>query len=100
MLLLDMNMPKSCNDCRINTDGNGRCGALNSSCMYYAGHETKPVFCPIKAEIPTGASNGDVLLALYPHEDLLIGSEKFGTYHNEFGGMKVLKEWWSAPYRG
>ena len=55
---------------------------------------------PIKVEIPKNATNGDVLLALYPHEDLLIGSEKFGTNHNEIGGMRVLKEWWNASWKG
>ncbi len=97
MVILDMEMPKSCKDCRLKYDN--QCIPLRKSCLLKICEEEKLSNCPIKAEIPTGATNGDVLLALYPHEDLLIGSEEFGTDHNEIGGMRVLKEWWNAPYR-
>ena len=103
MVLLDMEMPKSCKDCRINTDGNGRCGALNSSCMYFAGHETKPVYCPIKAEISKNATNGDVIKAMFLNTEFLINESlgEKGTVFFESDENVILYslDWWNAPYR-
>ncbi len=87
MVLLDMEMPKSCKDCRINTDGNGRCGLINSSCMYFAGHNTKPVYCPIKAEIPKNVTNGDVMMAVF--KEIQYWSDG-----------KISAKWWDAPWKG
>ncbi len=105
MIILDMEMPKSCADCRINTDGNGRCGALNTSCMYYAGHETKPVYCPIKAEIPENPTNGDVIKAMFPNAEYKDRHNVTIENRNSENGELQLtgmadKEWWNAPWKG
>lgn len=102
MIILDIDMPESCKDCRINTDGNGRCGLINSSCMYFAGHNTKPVYCPIKNEIPNDATNGDVIKALFPNtknrldENTDIMIVKWDDGISRF----YSHQWWDSPWKG
>lgn len=93
MLLLDMNMPKSCKDCRINVYG--RCGALRTSVLQEMVNEERNDNCPIKAEIPKNATNGDMMLELLKEKEDSIYPVEVGEM-----GIKVPVEWWNAPYRG
>lgn len=49
--------------------------------------------------IPEGATNGDVIKALFPEIEMWGKSEK--TLDYSLGGMihRVTKSWWNAPYR-
>ena len=53
MIILDMEKPNSCAECELRF-----CGICEQ------GYDKEP--CPIKAEIPDGITNGDVIKALFP----------------------------------
>lgn len=103
MVLLDMEMPKSCKDCRINVYG--RCGALRTSVLLEMANEERNDNCPIKAEIPKGATNGDVIKAMFPQLD--INEEWKATRHFEFKSNECIEitgiatsDWWNALWKG
>ena len=59
MIILDMEAPKSCFDCRFRTD-TGECELTGLYTSYQALTMPLSESCPIKAEIPKNATNGDV----------------------------------------
>lgn len=102
MILLDMDMPKSCFDCRFRTD-TGECELTGLYTSHKAYVMPLSCDCPIKAEIPKDATNGDVIEALFSW----IKSEK--DYENSMvailmsghkGYIHFDLEWWNAPWKG
>lgn len=102
MVLLDMEAPKNCKDCRINVYG--RCGALRTSVLQEMVNEERNDDCPIKAEIPKNATNGDVIKAMFPNAEykdrhnITIDKRNSENGELQLTGM-ADKEWWNAPYR-
>ena len=88
MLILDMEIPERCWECPMQRyavrSDNHICvitGKLAEDI------EERSAFCPIKSEIPKGATNGDVAKALFG-----IGSLKLSWKCRN-------QKWWDAPYR-
>ena len=82
-------------------------------CKYDTNKKCKKVFgdlscancsdSPIRLiEIPAGATNGDVIMSLFPKTIIIefytdyvyIRSDDIGT------SLAIKKEWWNAPYEG
>lgn len=94
MILLDIDMPKSCFDCRFRAD-TGECeltGLYASSEAY-----VMPLSydCPIKAEIPKNATNGDVIKAMFPN----VGIYEHGSTISVNNEYNFNSTWWNAPWR-
>lgn len=66
MILLDMEMPESCFDCRFRT-ATGECELTGFYTSYQALTMPLSESCPIKAEIPKSSTNGDVIKAMFPN---------------------------------
>ena len=106
MILLDMEKPKSCKDCRINVYG--RCGALRTSVLQEMVNEERNDNCPIKAEIPKNATNGDVIKAMFPN--ITARFKNTDEYTNKprtvelSVGTHILTtistDVWNAPWKG
>ena len=97
MIIVDMEMPKSCEECYLKGEMD-LCRALTE----YYNADSIPKDCPIKAEIPDNATNGDVIKAMFPNCALtcnIMGEE----FICEFNGNKKKsiadREWWNAPYK-
>jgi hypothetical protein len=98
--MLDLKMPKNCIDCNnMGLRDLLKCDLIFSGCANCGRHPN----CPIKAEIPKNATNGDVFEALFPW----IKSEK--DYENSMVAILVRghkgyihfdMEWWNAPWKG
>lgn len=104
MIILDMEIPKSCFDCRFRTD-TGMCELTG----FYTSYQplTMPLseLCPIKAEIPKDATNGDVIKAMFPQFD--VNEEWKATRHFEFKSKECIEitgiatsDWWDAKWKG
>lgn len=93
MVLLDIEIPKNCKDCRINVYG--RCGALRTSVLLEMANEERNDNCPIKAELPKDATNGDLLLSIFQEK-----SDCFYPIGTDKMGFTVDVEWWNAPWEG
>lgn len=51
---------------------------------------------PVNAiEIPDGATNGDVIMAIYPSGEY----QQTSRYNIVFDGVIYEVEWWNAPYK-
>lgn len=105
MVILDMEAPKSCFDCRFRTD-TGECELTGLYTSHKAYVMPLSYDCPIKAEIPTGASNGDVIKAMFPWAktwvenlpEMQLDVMRFDLDDSETLDCFNLK-WWNAPYR-
>ena len=100
MILVDMEMPKSCRFCH-----------LQDVCVPFQREVVTEVVsidtlnerhkdCPIKAEIPDNATNGDVIKTMFP--DLIMPlSKSSNIVHTRFGDkvQDFDKKWWNAPYK-
>ena len=86
MILLDMKMPESCSECDLRLSG-----------ICEQGFDKEP--CPIKAEIPDGATNGDVFKIMFPNNPM---SKRTGYIRVENGKhyFAISESWWNAPYEG
>lgn len=102
MVLLDMKMPISCKDCDLR-DSCDNCSVTWENVADEVDDEVIADSCPIKAEIPKNATNGDVIEALFSW----IKSEK--DYENSMvailmsghkGYIHFDLEWWNAPWKG
>lgn len=94
MVLMDMEMPKSCKDCRINVYG--RCGALRTSVLLEMANEERNDNCPIKAELPKNATNGDVIKAMFPNAGIYEHGSTISV-NNEYNFNST---WWYSPWEG
>lgn len=53
---------------------------------------------PVNAiEIPEGATNGDMIKAMFPNEEII---ESDGACVYVGAKMRFDKDWWNAPYKG
>jgi hypothetical protein len=84
MVLLDVNMPKSCVECELHNYH--FCDVTKESIENY--EEKRAEFCPIKAEIPKDATNGDVIRGLFP------------KYYQTLLNYLDCTKWWNAPWKG
>ena len=82
MIILDMKKTASCETCPLHWNEQGMmcCGVT---------HDVVRENCPIKAEIPDSATNGDVIKAMF-------GDKLFGKSE---GLMAVSCDWWNAKYK-
>jgi len=93
MILVDAKMPIRCGVCRF-----PKVEICNRSAMPDMSGKNK---CPIIAEIPNNATNGDVICALWNvsvvYENgcyrIIRGGEKWSSI------LKFSEEWWNAPYK-
>lgn len=104
MVLLDMDMPENCVECdEIGIRAILECRLIFSGCANCGRHP----HCPIKAEIPTGASNGDVLKIMFPRAktwienipEMQLDVMRFDLEDSETLDCFNL-EWWNAPWKG
>lgn len=88
MIILDMEKANSCAECELRF-----CGICEQ------GYDKEP--CPIKAEIPDGVTNGDVIKAMFPSDVKELDMSKS---HLMYDGLDYIKEfrkdWWDTPYGG
>lgn len=50
--------------------------------------------------IPDGATNGDVIKAIFPNVKTRDNSDDFITYtFDDIVGITIEKAWWNAPYK-
>lgn len=94
MILLDMEIPETCFDCRFRTD-TGECELTGLYTSHKAYVMPLSYDCPIKAEIPKDATNIDILSLLLP-EKAMISADKHGYLH--IRGVK--KEWLKESWKG
>lgn len=103
MVLLDMKMPKSCYDCRFRTD-TGECELTGLYTSYQAFTMPLSESCPIKAEIPKNATNGDVIKAMFPRNNMLVNESlgEKGTvfFESEDNVILYSLDWWNAQWKG
>ena len=61
MILVDMEMPKACNECWLYNEDMECCIVASGGIANRFGYNnsTKPEWCPIKAEIPDNVTNED-----------------------------------------
>jgi hypothetical protein len=89
MVLLDIDMPKSCSDCSLKEldvwKGKFVCKCCGSPICNLP---TRMNFCPIKVEIPKDATNGDVIRGLFP------------KYYQTLLNYLDCTKWWNAPWKG
>lgn len=101
MIILDMEMPKSCVECdEIGIRAILECRLIFSGCANCGRHPN----CPIKAEIPTGTNNGDVIKAMFPRNNMLVNESlgEKGTvfFESEDNVILYSLDWWNAPWKG
>ncbi len=103
MILLDMEMPKSCEDCNImGLRDFLECNLIFSGCANCGRHPN----CPIKAEIPKNVTNGDVIKAMlnpykiceYEYSVHIYMTEK--DFWKSDYLMNCSARWWNAPWKG
>lgn len=102
MILVDIEMPKACNECWLYNEDMECCIVASGGTANRFGYNnsTKPDWCPIKAEIPDNATNGDVIKTMFP--DLIMPlSKSSNIVHTRFGDrvQDFDKKWWNAPYK-
>jgi hypothetical protein len=65
--------------------------------------EERSAFCPIKAELPKNATNGDVIKAMFPRNNMLVneflGEKGTVFFESEDNVILYSLDWWNAPYR-
>lgn len=104
MILLDMEIPENCWGCPMQRYAVRSDKYICVITGKFAGEvEERSAFCPIKAEIPTGSTNGDVIKAMFPQFD--VNEEWKATRHFEFKSKACIEitgiatsEWWNAPW--
>lgn len=103
MILLDMEMPENCFECRFRTD-TGECALTGFYTSYQALTMPLSESCPIKAEIPKNATNGDVIKAMFPQNNMLVNESlgEKGTvfFESEDNVILYSLDWWNAPWKG
>ena len=105
MILLDMDMPENCFECRFRT-ATGECELTGLYTSYQALTMPLSESCPIKAEIPKNATNGDAIKAMFPHAktwienlpEMQLDVMRFDLEDSETLDCFNL-EWWNSPYR-
>ena len=102
MVILDMEMPKSCADCDLR-DTCDNCSVTWEDVANAVDDEVIAESCPIKAEIPKDATNGDVIKVMFPwiaqekdYKDLRVSVLPKGFEKH----MRFDMSWWNAPWKG
>ena len=102
MTIVNMEMPKSCHECPFGDVGHNNRWDVCIVDKHLLDYNTKMVDdnCPIKAEIPDNATNGDVIKAMFPNakskRNLASDILYFGRSQTM---MRYTNEWWDAPYK-
>lgn len=103
MVLLDMEAPKSCADCDL-LDACNNCSVTWEDVTNAVDDEVIAETCPIKAEIPKNATNGDVIKAMFPRNNMLVNESlgEKGTvfFESEDNVILYSLDWWNAPWKG
>ena len=93
MILVDAKMPIRCGVCRF-----PKVEICNRSAMPDMSGKNK---CPIIAEIPNNATNGEVIKALFPCMEVRLVNKGILVQYTLDGivGNTVTIDWWNSPYR-
>ena len=50
--------------------------------------------------IPEGATNGDIIKAMFPNIEIIYHDDDIELYDKDSISAEVLYSWWNAPYKG
>lgn len=107
LIIKDMKMPKSCQDCDLFYDQIACSIGGDREADWDRCDVERLENCPIVAEIPDNPTNGDVIKAMFPNvhvTDEFRLMKPLGTILylsiSKFQEMRVQEDWWNAPYKG